>query len=224
MNVLAIIPARRGSKEIQNKNMRLLGGKPLIQHTIDAACESNTVSRIIITTDCPSVQHLAEEAGLEVRVRPEHLARDDSRIEGAIKDVLDQCERLPEAIAVLSPTSPFRSAFDIDSCIEILRSDKEIGTVLGAAEMGAHPYKMLLATNNGVEACFDRMLLSENRQTLPKNYAQAGGIVVTRTPLFFESGILFNGVMRPYVFDGCKGIDIDSSAHFELAEEFITPS
>ena len=119
MSLLALIPARGGSKRVPKKNIKLLNGKPLINWTIDEALKVNSIDRIIVSTDDNEIANLALEAGAEVPfLRPENLSDDYSL---SIDVVVHILERFPEIsnVLLLQPTSPFRTADDIHNIIEM---------------------------------------------------------------------------------------------------------
>src|SRR5690606_8918158 len=120
-NILAIIPARGGSKGIPGKNMKLLGEKPLLQYTVEAARESSLLSRVILSSDDVDIINLAKSVGLDVPfVRPAHLATDSSGslevVQHALKELAGQGETY-DAVCLLQPTTPFRESGSIDTAI-----------------------------------------------------------------------------------------------------------
>jgi CMP-N-acetylneuraminic acid synthetase len=125
MSIVGIIPARAGSKRLPGKNLALLGGRPLIAHTCDAAIASGILDAVYVNTDCPEIAAAAEAAGVRAPVlRPEHLAADDTSLRDANLFLLDflagRAERYG-AVLVLQPTSPLRSAEDIRAGVALYR-------------------------------------------------------------------------------------------------------
>jgi CMP-N-acetylneuraminic acid synthetase len=122
--IIGIIPARAGSKRIPGKNIKLLGGKPLLEWTIRAAQKARLFDDIIISTESPEIARLAEKRGGSVPfLRPKKLARDNTP---GISPILYVCKRLQfkGTVVCLQPTSPFRTARDIDGCIKFFRRNK----------------------------------------------------------------------------------------------------
>src|SRR5207248_3052879 len=122
--VLGLITARRGSKGLPLKNIRLLRGKPLLQYTAEAALKSRRLSEVILSTEDDEIARIGERCGLKVPfLRPEELARDDTPtlpvVKHAVKWLEDRGDRY-DAICLLQPTNPLRRAEDIDGCIELL--------------------------------------------------------------------------------------------------------
>ncbi len=124
MEVLAIIPARGGSKGVPRKNVRLLAGKPLIAHTIEQALSSSLVNRTIVSTEDAEIADVARQSGAEVVWRPEELAADTSVSEAALLHVLDHLVLhegyTPDVVVFLQCTSPVRRPGDIDAAVEKL--------------------------------------------------------------------------------------------------------
>ena len=131
MKVLAVIPARGGSKGVPQKNIRLLAGKPLIGYTIDAARDSKELTNWIVSTDDEAIAEVARECGAEVPfIRPELLATDSAKaipvIQHALKEMEERDGIQYDAVMMLQPTTPFRTAEDIDEAIRILRATERI--------------------------------------------------------------------------------------------------
>ena len=119
-SVLAIIPAREGSKRIPLKNLTIYRGKPLIQHAIDHAAGSEYIDSIIISSDSDAIIQYAFQKcakGLSWIKRPDYLASDFASSEAVVAHVIHHCEPLPDYFVLLQPTSPLRTSADIDTCI-----------------------------------------------------------------------------------------------------------
>jgi N-acylneuraminate cytidylyltransferase len=117
MKVLAIIPARGGSKGIPQKNLKKLNGKPLIFHTINACQKSKNVNKIIVSTDDAKISKYAQSLGAEIISRPKKISGDSAEVEFAMMHVLKKLEKqkyFPDIVTLIQPTSPLRSYFDID--------------------------------------------------------------------------------------------------------------
>lgn len=119
MNIIAIIPARAGSKGIPGKNMALCGGKPLVQWSIEAAQKAKRVSMTVVSSDSPGVLALASSMGVIAQGRPAKFAADDSSTEDVIGYVLRQTG-VPDVVVLLQPTSPVRTGLEIDQAIQLL--------------------------------------------------------------------------------------------------------
>ena len=144
MNILAIIPARGGSKGILRKNLRLLNGNPLIKYTIESALQSKYVTRTIVSTENKQIMRISKSLGAEVIQRPNSLANDNSPLEPVIHHVLDHLKRkenyTPELIILLQPTSPLRNANHIDESI-VQFKQKKLDSILSVSESKALVWK-----------------------------------------------------------------------------------
>src|SRR5262245_30486631 len=121
--VLALIPARGGSKGIPGKNLVALSGRPLLAYTCDAARESARITRIVVSTDSEAIASAAETFGATPLMRPEALAADDTPMIGVVRHALDALEASgygPEIVVLLQPTSPLRRAEHIDGAVDLL--------------------------------------------------------------------------------------------------------
>ena len=118
--IVAIIPARGGSKRVQNKNIKELGSKPLIYYTIEEAKKSKFIDKIYVTTDSAEIAYISDSYGVSVISRPKHLAEDDTPTLSVLKHAIGEIEKdiRIQAIVLLQPTSPLRKSKLIDKCIE----------------------------------------------------------------------------------------------------------
>jgi CMP-N,N'-diacetyllegionaminic acid synthase len=137
MHVLAVIPARGGSKSIPLKNIRPLNGTPLLAFTIEASKHSKYLDRCVVSTDHPAIAKVARDHGAEVIDRPAALAADDAATEGALLHVLEVLDKegyRPEYVVTLEPTSPFRTTALIDRCIEAAMEHQDVDCVMTVTE------------------------------------------------------------------------------------------
>ena len=139
--VVAIIPARGGSKGIPGKNLAIVGDKPLIAHTIDVALATKGISRIVVTTDSPRIAEVARSFGAEVPfLRPSALATDDAPGRGAWKHAIEWLEReeqfRPALTLCLQPTSPLRTSADLVAALEVQR-EQDADWVIGVMKAKA---------------------------------------------------------------------------------------
>ena len=137
--ILGVITARGGSKRLPGKNIRPLGGKPLIAWTAEAALESRFIKRVLLSTDDPQIAEVVQKWGVEVPfIRPASLAQDDTPhipvLEHAIHWLKENQGACPDYLFILQPTSPLRTAEDIDSAIEIA-IQKNADAVIGVCEV-----------------------------------------------------------------------------------------
>jgi len=223
MKILGIIPARGGSKGVLGKNIKLLGGEPLITHTIKAALKSN-LTKVIVSTDDDDIEKVAMEAGAEVPFkRPADLASDTAKSIDVAKQALLEMEKIDgivyDAIMLLQPTAPFRSVYDINKSIELLESDKDADSVISVVDVeGHHPARMKYIENGVlIDPPFKEAYENQNRQEL--------------TPMFIRNGAIYLTKRESILADSYKGrkslalimplensINIDTIRDFENAE------
>lgn len=230
--VLAIIPARGGSKGIPHKNIKLFAGAPLIAYSIVAAKESRLITRVIVSTDDPEIARMAREWGAETPfLRPVELAQDDTTDFPVFKHALDWLQehegKLPEIVVQLRPTSPVRPQGLIDQAIEILLEHPEADSVRGVVPSGQNPYKTWrIDAQNGQM----RQLLTVEgipepynapRQALPKSFWQTGHIDAIRTRTILEKGSLSGDGVMPVMVDPRYTVDIDVPADWLKYEKLM---
>src|SRR5690349_1451972 len=155
MNILAIIPARGGSKGLPGKNIKPLLGHPLIAYSIKAAQESKLITRIIVNTDSEKIAEIAKQYGVEIFMRPADLGRDETTdLEVFSQQLIAMKEKenyIPDYIVQLRPTAPIRLEGMIDSCIEkLIQSGAD--SIRGITESPITPYKMWVLNKNNDDA------------------------------------------------------------------------
>ena len=231
MFVLAIIPARGGSKRVKNKNIKLLNGKPLIAYTIQEASKSKQLNDCIISTDSDEIKAVAEDCGGKVPfMRPSELAEDGT----ADKPVLQHAVRwyeenfgiLPDVIALLRPTTPFKTAELIDKAILMLKdSGADSVRTMTKVESIHHPYWMYTQTDDQKALSFVPEV-STNRffqsQQLPPVYRLNGVVDVIRTSVLMNETLsLYGDDMRILEISEELSFDIDTELDFRLCEFLI---
>ena len=220
--VLGLIPARRGSKGIPNKNLSLLAGKPLVLHTIDTAMKCESLDRIVLSTDDPRIADIGRTAGIMVPfIRPPELATDTtpmvSVVEHAVKWMAEQAGVRTGAVMVLQPTSPLRQAWHIDEAVAEFRRGNPDG-VMSVCEVKEHPYELMSFVGEEIRLAFDRPKTFSRRQDFPEFYYVNGAIYLVRTATFLRDHTLFPERCIPYVMDRRYSLDIDSPLDLHIAE------
>ena len=175
MSLVALIPARGGSKGIPRKNIRELCGKPLIAWTIEAAQKSNYIDRLIVSTEDEEIADISRSYGADVPfIRPAELAMDDTP---GIEPVLHALDLLPEfdQILLLQPTSPLRTAEDIDGIVQMCR-EQQAPAAVSICESSKHPNWMYYLGDNEVLSSFMGTLPTARRQNLSKVFALNGAL------------------------------------------------
>lgn len=222
MNILAIIPARGGSRGIPHKNIRSFGGRPLIAHTIAVAKQSRSITRIVVSTDSESIARVARKYGADVPfLRPPELAGDESKVSDAIIHLLTKLKEAghyePEYIVLLQPTSPLRTAADIDGAVAVLfkRQAKAVVSVC--------PTEPLVFTKDRNDllrvVSSTEFLKSSNRQALPPTYKLDGSMIYAiRTKTFLKERTFLPRGTIGYVIERWRAIDLDEPQDFVVGE------
>ncbi|KPK42814.1 MAG: CMP-N-acetlyneuraminic acid synthetase [Omnitrophica WOR_2 bacterium SM23_29] len=220
--ILALIPARGGSKGLHRKNMRPLLGKPLILWTIEQAKNSKYIDRIIVSTDDKEIARISKKYGAEVPfMRPKKLAGDNVK---GIKVVshavawLQKNNSVFELLMLLQPTSPLRTSKDIDAAIKLLFK-KNAQAVISITETDHHPYFSNTLPSNGRMANFLRPeSINKNRQELPAFYRLNGAIYLAYVSYIKKKKNFLGKNTFAYTMPSERSIDIDSEIDFKLAE------
>jgi len=220
MKVCVIIPARGGSKGIPNKNIKLLGGKPLIHYTLDAARNNFNMDQIVVSTDSQNIRTVVESYGQPIfSLRPSELSQDNSSSEDVINYELNQWKlrngSYPDHVILLQVTSPLRNAAHLNEAWnEYCNLGEEMLVSVCASK--CNPYYNLFEENDGYlrkskEGDFTR------RQDCPEIWELNGAIYIFQTHRFLEVGI--EGMKKKkYEMDNLSSIDIDNMNDWMLAE------
>lgn len=219
--ILAIIPARGGSKGVPRKNIRLLGGKPLIAWTIESAKKSKYLDRIIVSTEDKEIAEISKRYGAEVIERPEELAKDDASSLSVLTHVVDFLEKnenyKPDIIVVLQPTSPMRKEQDIDNAIEKL-IQTNCDSVVSICEFEHSPYWAYKLNEDKIEYLIKSKYNTVRRQDLPKIYRPNGAVYVTRRKILMGENKVLGKDTRATIMPLERSVDIDTELDFKFAE------
>ena len=227
--IIAIIPARGGSKGLPGKNIIPLGGKPLIAWSIEAAKKSKRVRRVIVTTDDEKIANVAREYGAEVPfIRPAELAQDDTPPDPVLKHVLTFLEEKegvkPEIIVWLEPPCPFRSADEIDEAVRMLESDSEADSLRSVIEPFQNPFKSWTVEGKYLKPLIEKKgqaLHTGPRQKTMKTYWQNGTLFLLKYDTIMKKGNFFGDKILPYIMSSDRFVDIDKREDLELAEWYL---
>lgn len=210
--ILAIIPARGGSKGIPGKNIINIAGKPLIQYTIEAATKSMYIDEIHISTDDIKIASVVEALGIKVnRLRPSRLAQDDSKTIEVVIDVLNYYRSLKnhyDYMILLQPTQPLRQAYHIDEAIEEFHESGE-DSLVSVSLVEEHPILMRKINENGLLKPLLQQNSTVRRQDFPKYYIVNGAIYINKIETINLNTSL-NDNLIPYIMDRKYHIDIDT--------------
>lgn len=223
MKVLGIIPARGGSKGVPRKNIKFLGDKPLIAHSILSAKNSN-LTDVIVSTEDEEIAMCAADWGLKpLFLRPDELATDNAKsIEVAIHALLEfegLTNQVFDAIMLLQPTTPFRSSVDINNALILLNNDMESDSVISVVDVGGnHPARMKYIKNGYlIDPPFCEIQENQNRQELEPMYIRNGAIYLTKRQVILNKS--FKGSKSlALVMEKDRSINIDTISDFEYAE------
>jgi N-acylneuraminate cytidylyltransferase len=227
IEVLAIIPARAGSKSIANKNVRFFAGHPLLAYSIAAGLQAEKVSRVMVSTDDQAYADIAQRYGAEVPfLRPAELAADDVTDLPVFKHALNwlfENEKYQADIVVqLRPTSPIRPRDCVDRAVELLINNPKADSVRGVVTSGQNPYKMWRITEDGQMAPLLHDAGDEAfnmpRQSLPATYWQTGHIDAIRTKTILEKKSMSGETILPLLLDTKYTVDIDTLDDWRRAE------
>ena len=230
VEVMALIPARGGSKGIPRKNIKDLGDHPLIAYSIAAGLSSKLVTRTIVSTDDEEIARKAKEYGADVPfLRPEEFARDDTRDLPVFLHVLSWLKEhedyQPEVVVQLRPTSPFRSPTLVDETIQILLNNPQANSVRGVVPSKQNPYKMWQVLDDGkMEPLLNTEFVEPYnmpRQELPETFWQTGHIDAIRTQTILNGSMSGKNVYACQI-DPWYSVDLDSLLDWEQAESQIS--
>ncbi len=233
LNVVAIIPARGGSKGIPHKNIKLFAGYPLIAYSIAAAKESEYVSRILVSTDDPEIAAVARDWGAETPfLRPAEISGDTTLdlpvFQHAVRWLAENEGYRPDIVIQLRPTSPFRTPGLVDEAIRLLLDHPEADSVRGVVPSGENPFKMwrIDEKTGQMHGLIPVEGLAEPynspRQALPKTYWQTGHIDAIRPERTFMAGESMSGkVILPLFLDPAIKVDIDNPSDWEKYEAVL---
>jgi len=231
MHILALIPARGGSKSIPHKNIRPLAGIPLIAYSIAAAKGSKLVTRTIVSTDDDEIASVARGFGAETPfMRPSEFAQDNTLdypvFTHAITWLKEHESYQPDILVQLRPTSPLRPPECVDLAIQILLDHPEADSVRGVIPSGQNPFKMWQISEQGrliPLLSFSGIPEPYNapRQVLPQTYWQTGHIDAIRLSTIMQKGSLSGDVIYPIRIDPRYAVDIDTLRDWQRAEWLI---
>jgi len=227
LTVLAIVPARGGSKGIPRKNIVPLLGQPLLAYTAQAALAARRLSRLVLSTEDEEIARVGRECGLEVPfLRPPELARDDTPTIPVLQDVVQKLGAagdVYDAILVLQPTTPLRRPEDIDGAIELLEKTGA-DSVISFVDVGEkHPARMKFLAPDGrvIDPPFAEPFEGQRRQELPKLYLREGSIYLTRRAVLMEHHSLKGGDCRAWLVPEERACNIDTPFDLFLAEQLL---
>lgn len=230
MRILGVIPARGGSKSIPRKNIKDLGGKPLLVWTVEAAKTSGVFDRLILSTDDAEIAEVGRRWGVEMPfTRPAELAEDATPtlpvLQHAVQYLKEHENYQPDAVMLLQPTAPLRQAFHIREAAELFQQSG-VDSVVSVVEIPGHfsPYWAVVENEDGHATLFSGTPVRNRiprRQEFPqKTYSHNGAMYLFKTPLLFDSvePNFYGDRVRLYKMDDKYSVNIDSPEDWTLAE------
>ena len=226
--VLALIPARSGSKGIIHKNIREIAGRPLISYSIHHALKTPNIQRTIVSTDSEKYARIARAYGSETPfIRPLDIAGDFSTdfevFDHALNWLMENDGYCPEIIVHLRPTFPVRNESDIQNAIQLLIDNPELDAVRSVVPAPKTPFKMWIKNKEGLldpaSTCEVREAHSLPRQILPESYMQNACIDIIRSRTILEKKSMVGSKVAGYFMS--RNFDIDYIEDFEKVEKFL---
>jgi len=229
MRVLAVVPARGGSKGIPRKNLAPLAGRPLIAYTIQAALAATRVERCVVSTEDAEIANVSRGFGAEVVPRPAPLARDETPtlpvLQHAIRFLGESEGYRPDAVLTLQPTSPLRTARHIDEAVAMFVADPYAQSLVSCIEVPHvfHPRSVMRRGSGGYLEPYLEGPPPTRRQEKEPVFARNGAaIYITRTECLDR--FIFGGRLLCYLMDEASSIDVDSGDDLVRAEQALTAS
>lgn len=219
--VLALIPARGGSKGLPGKNICLVRDRPLIDWTIEAARSAPSIDRLIVSTEDDAIAATALALGCEVPFRrPMQLSTDTATSVDVALHALDQVQGY-DVVILLQPTSPLRLGSDIEAACALLR-ETGVRSCVSVAAVDTHPYWMYYVTlEHRLQSVLAKPSQTTRRQELPPVYALNGAVYVAAASFLREHRSFMSTETVAYVMPADRSLDIDTSADFEVFRNVI---
>jgi CMP-N,N'-diacetyllegionaminic acid synthase len=220
--VLALIPARAGSKGLPRKNVLDVAGLPLIGWTILAAKASRFVDRVVVSTDGTEIAQIARDLGADVPfMRPAELATDDASSEDAILHCMDEMDREGsryDLLVLMQPTSPLRTAEDVDGALELLARKRADAAVSVCKTEHSPLWSNTLPADGDLRSFLRPEVVSVPRQSLPDYYRVNGAVYVARWDRLRRGESFFGPGSYAYIMPPERSLDIDSLFDLQVAE------
>ena len=223
--ILAVIPARAGSKGVPRKNIRPICGKPLITYTIEAALQvQHLFHRLIVSTEDEEIAAIARQNGAEVPfLRPIELSGDDVPtlpvLQHAVRFVEKQDDIILDWVLLLQPTDPLRQAADIEAALELSQQDPCDSVISVVQVFSTHPILMKrIEDNQLLPYCIEEKEGTRRQDYKPAAYMRNGAIYLTRRKGLIEQNSIWGQVIRPYVMPPERSVGVDSDLDLKMVE------
>jgi CMP-N,N'-diacetyllegionaminic acid synthase len=224
--ILGVIPARGGSKGVPRKNIRLLGGKPLIAYTIQEALACPLLTDVVVSTDDAEIRRIALECGAQAPfLRPEELSGDRvlavPTIQHAVREMETRTGRNYDVVVMLQPTTPFRTAADLTEALTRLTAEGADGIISVVDVDNWHPMKMKKFVDDCLVDYEAPPVENPPRQTLPKVYMVNGALYASRRDVLMKRNSFKGERCLGHIMPPERSVNIDSEADFVLAEYYL---
>lgn len=229
MKIMALIPARAGSKRIPNKNIVPLAGKPLIAYTIEAAGKSKYINRTVVSTDSDKIAAVARKYGAQTPfLRPRKI----SNVHSTEMQFFDHClgqlkkneDYEPDLIVLLYPTAPFRGVRSIDKAVRLMLAHPKADSLRSVRLCSQHPFKMWTINNRRLKPFVKTKNLNTptfSYQMLPKVYIQTASIYITKPLTLKKYASPIGKVVIPYIMQELEAVDINNYSDLLFAEMLL---
>ncbi len=229
-SIVALIPARSGSKRVPDKNIRYLAGHPLIAYTIAAALDSGIFSSVVVSTDSEHYAEIARHYGAEVPfLRPPEFSGDLSPdiqwVEHAVRCLLEE-GRSFDCFSILRPTSPFRQSESIRRAWSEFLAEEGLDSLRAVEKCAQHPGKMWVIRGKRMTPLMpltppEQPWHSSQYQALPEVYVQNASLEIAWTRVVFECRTIAGNVVMPFLTKGYEGLDVNHPRDWDLAEMLL---
>lgn len=218
--VLAVVPARGGSKGIPGKNLKVIAGRSLLHRTIDQALAAKTVDEVVVTSDDQEIlRHAREIDGVKTLERPGNLAADDTAMWPVVIHALDNSSPY-DIVVLLQPTSPLRLADDIDSAVSMLE-ERNANSVMSVCEVATSPYWMFtIGEGDRLQRILPKQQVA-TRQELPTCFEINGALYIVDSSWFRTSHLFVDDDTLAYVMPRSRSVDIDTVEDLAIAESSL---
>lgn len=223
--VIALVPARGGSKGVPRKNLRVIAGKPLLAYTIKAALGAKQVDRVYLSSDDDEILAVGHSMKVEIIRRPLPYASDTASALDVVQHFItllpEELKATDPYIVYLQPTSPLRSARHIEDALAQMETMR-LHTMVSVIELSKSPYKSFALDAHGcLQSLFDEKLSNARRQDLPKAYLPNGAIYAFRLYDFLNRGGFPSNGSLPYVMSEEDSVDVDTEEDILRLEQYL---
>lgn len=227
MRILGLIPARGGSKGVPHKNIKALCGRPLLQYTADSALAATRLSQVVLSTEDEEIADVGRYCGLEVPfMRPPELAEDETPMLPVVQHALTWFEKRGQpfdAVCLLQPTNPLRTAAVIDGCIELFiesGADAAVTVLPVPAEHNPH-WVYFRGEDGALRLSTGEAMPISRRQELPEAFHREGSVYVSRRKVVMEENSLYGRRVVGYPLKAECSVNIDNLSDWQRAEKLL---